>query len=63
VQVSGRRDQLKALTVTGTGLLGIVLALPVIYWLRPLNKGGIALVVLVCVGLAGLIIKLAKKLL
>ncbi len=46
--------------ITAAVLLGIVLALPVIYWLRPLNRGAIALVVLVCVGVAQLVLKLIE---
>jgi uncharacterized membrane protein len=35
--------------------VGLVIALGIIYWLRPLNAGAVALVVILCLGLAALI--------
>lgn len=35
--------------------IGVIVALPLIYLLRPLNKGAIGLLIFLCVGLVGLI--------
>jgi len=38
--------------LTGSSLLGFLMALCVIYWLKPLNNGAIALVIIVCCGVS-----------
>lgn len=48
--------------ISGTVLLGILLALPVIYFLdsnpdQPLNKGAIAFILLLTIGAAGVAIR------
>jgi hypothetical protein len=37
-------------------ILGIVIALALIYWMRPLNKGAVSLVTLLSIGLANLVV-------
>lgn len=53
---------MKQLTV-GT-FVGLVIGLPIIYWLRPLNNGAMALILLLCVGAvtaAGALIRSIRK--
>jgi hypothetical protein len=42
-------------TIGGATLVGVLIALLVIYWLGPLNSGGVALVVLLCVSFANIL--------
>jgi hypothetical protein len=42
-------------TIGGATLVGVLIALLVIYWLGPLNSGGVALVVLLCVSFANIV--------
>lgn len=41
--------------------IGVTAALPLIYLLRPLNKGAIGLLIFLCVGLVGLIQFMIRK--
>ncbi len=41
--------------IAGTILVGVLIALGVIYYLRPLNYGAVALVLVLSVGLAGVL--------
>jgi hypothetical protein len=38
--------------LTAASVIGVILALIIIYLLRPLNNGAVALILLICVGLA-----------
>lgn len=42
----------------GASLLGLVVALVLIQWLAPLNKGAMALVILLCLSFANVLTKL-----
>ncbi len=43
-------------TIGGATLVGVLIALVVIYWLSPLNNGGVALVVLLSVSFANIVV-------
>jgi hypothetical protein len=42
-------------TLGGASLLGLIVAMLLIYWLRPLNVGAMALVLLLCLSTSSLV--------
>lgn len=42
--------------IGGATLLGVLIALGLVYWLGPLNKGAVSLIVLISIGLANVFV-------
>jgi hypothetical protein len=47
--------------ISGSILLGILIAIPIIIFLGDLNAGAVGLVVVICVGIAGLLVSFFGK--
>ncbi|CAM4409264.1 hypothetical protein [Pseudoalteromonas ostreae] len=47
---------MKSLTIAG--VVGLLFAMVIIYWLSPLNNGAVALVIIVCTGVTSAIAKM-----
>ena len=50
-------------TISGTIVLGILMTLAVVWYLGDLGHGAVALVTILCVGIAGIVVKAASWLL
>ena len=46
--------------VAASIVIGVLLSLVVIYLLRPLNTGAVGLVVVLCVGIAGILVAIGR---
>ena len=48
-------------TLAGSAVVGVLVAMGIIYWLRPLNPGAVGLTVVLCVAASNAIALTVKK--
>ena len=48
--------------VSAATALGIIIALLIVYFLRPLNNGAVGLVLVICIGIANVIVAVISRL-